>query len=213
MGQILRVSIKGDLPGGEVWSVNPCWEINGQLGAPVSPAQALTIATALGAVTVNSSLQACMAVGTRVLGYRVESRSLAGVLESQAEFTRPTPVNGNGGTVLPYNSAIVISLRTPGVGASSRGRLYWPATGIALQAADYRISAASAGGIATGAKTYLSAMEAAIKATLPEANLTVWSRKTANFHDVNAIQVGNVVDSQRRRRDALIEGYTAVVFP
>jgi hypothetical protein len=56
-------------------------------------------------------------------------------------------------------------------------------------------------------------MEAAIKATLPEANLTVWSRKTANFHDVNAIQVGNVVDSQRRRRDALIEGYTAVVFP
>jgi len=59
----------------------------------------------------------------------------------------------------------------------------------------------------------LSSMETAIKATLPEANLTVWSRKTANFHDVNSLQVGNVLDTQRRRRDTLIEAYTAVTYP
>ena len=213
MAQILRVSIFGNLPGGEVWSTNPCWEINGTGGAPVSPAQALAIATALGGVTVPTTVSSAMAPGTSIAGYRVEARSLAGTLESQAEFVRPTPVAGVGSPVHPFQTSLVVSLRTPGVGPSSRGRLYWPATGMPLGAADYRVSAANVGGFVTGMKTYLSSMETAIKATLPEANLTVWSRKTSNFHDVNQLQVGNVLDTQRRRRDTLIEAYTATSYP
>jgi len=115
--------------------------------------------------------------------------------------------------VHPHSTAMVLSLRTPGVGPSARGRLYWPATGQAISNVDYRVSAANMGTILAGLKTYLSGLEAAIKATLPEANLTVWSRKTLNFHDVNSFQLGNVLDVQRRRRDALIEGYSAVAYP
>jgi len=213
MAQILRVSIIGNMPGGEVWSTNPCWEINGTGGAAVSAAQALAIATALGGVTIPSALQAAMGPNTTLTGYRVEARSLTGTLESQGEFIRPTVVTGSGATSHPHGTAVVVSLRTPGVGPSSRGRMYWPATGQVLNASDYRITAALTGGLVTGFKTYLSAMETAIRASLPNANLTVWSRKTANFHDVNSLQVGNVLDSQRRRRDALIEAYTTVSYP
>ncbi len=213
MAQILRVSLIGDMPNGEVWSTNPCWEINGTGGAPVSPAQALAIATALNTVAVPSTVTALWAGTTRLTGYRVEARSLAGALESQAEFVRSTPIVGTGTQVHPHSTAMVLSLRTPGVGPSARGRLYWPATGQAISNVDYRVSAANMGTILAGLKTYLSGLEAAIKATLPEANLTVWSRKTLNFHDVNSFQLGNVLDVQRRRRDALIEGYSAVAYP
>lgn len=213
MGQILRVSIKGDMPGGEVWSVNPCWEINGAGGDPVSPATALTIATNLNNVTVPAALTSMMAPTTRVTGYRVESRALDGTLESQAEFTRPTPVPGVGSGVLPYGSALVLSLRTPGVGGSARGRMYWPATGALLFSTNYRLSTPAPATVLAGFKTFLLGIEAVIVAQLPNANLTVWSRTTENFHNVNALRLGDVIDSQRRRRDAILESYSAVSYP
>lgn len=213
VSQILRVSIIGDLPNGEVWSVNPCWEVNGSTGDTVTPAEATTIATAIAAITLPTSLGTMMQSGTTWRGVRVEGRTLAGGLEVQAEAAKATPTNGTGTATHPHGTALVFSLRTPGVGPSARGRMYWPATGQALQSTDYRISTANATSILSGAKTFLSGIETAIKATLPEANLTVWSRATSNFHNVNAIQVGNVLDSQRRRRDALNEAYVATTFP
>jgi hypothetical protein len=154
-----------------------------------------------------------MAPGTTVAGYRVEARDVTGTLESQAEFVRPTASNGTSAIIHPFQTAWVISLRTFGVGARYRGRLYWPATGQALGASDYRVSAANAGAFLAGAKTYLSAMEAVIKATLPDANLTVWSRQYAQFRDISSLQVGNVLDTQRRRRDTLIEAYSSTSYP
>jgi hypothetical protein len=56
-------------------------------------------------------------------------------------------------------------------------------------------------------------MEAVIKATLPDANLTVWSRQYAQFRDISSLQVGNVLDTQRRRRDTLIEAYSSTSYP
>ena len=213
MAQILRVSIRGNMPGGEVWTINPCWEINGSTGAPVTPATAATLATAIAAVAVDVNLKLAMAAGTNVTGCRVEARSLSGTLESQAEAVKGTPDAGTGTAVHPYGTAIVLSLRTPGAGGSARGRLYWPATGQGLNPADYRLSTSNATNLLGGFKTYLSALEAAIKVTLPEANLTVWSRKTTNFFNVTQLQLGNVLDSQRRRRDTLVEAYNAVSFP
>lgn len=213
MAQILRVSVRGAMPGGEVWSVNPCWEIDGNVGAPVSPAMALTIATALGAVALPLAAGQAMAAGTTLTGYRVEARALTGTLESQAEFVRSSAIGGSGAATHPYGTAIVLSLRTPGVGGSARGRMYWPATGQALSSTTYRLATADQTALLAGLKTYLSDMEAAIKVSLPNANLTVWSRKTNNFHDVTSLQLGNVLDSQRRRRDALVEAYSSVSFP
>lgn len=213
MAQILRVSIRGSMPGGEVWSTNPCWEIDGATGAPVTPATAQTIATAIAAVPIDTSLLLAMAAGTTVTGCRVEARSLTGTLESQAEAVKGTPANGTGTSPHPYGTAIVLSLRTPGAGASARGRLYWPATGQALNSADYRLSVSNATNLLASFKTTLVGWENAIKTTLPNANLTVWSRTTANFFNVTSLQLGNVLDSQRRRRDALIEAYTATSFP
>jgi hypothetical protein len=211
--QILRVSIIGTQPGGEVWSTNPCWEINGSTGEAVSQAEALTIATALNAITIPTPLLSCMGTQTRVTGVRVEARQLSGILEAQAEAARATPVVGTGPNIHPHGTSLVCSLRTPGVGPSARGRMYWPATGQALDNTDYRIASANVTSLLTAFKTLLSGMETAIQVTLPEANLTVWSRSTSNFHNVNALQVGNIPDSQRRRRDTLNEAYQGTTYP
>lgn len=213
MAQILRVSIRGTIPGGEVWSTNPCWEINGSGGSPVSPSQALTIATALGQIALPAGITQSWAAHTALTGFRVEARSLAGVLETQAEYVKPVAVAGSGTVILPVVTALTLSLRTPGVGPSARGRLYFPLTSASLATATSRVGGSQVTSLLAAYKAFLLNMETAIQATLPNANLTVWSRTTENFHNVNSLQLGDVPDVQRRRRDQLIEAYQSGSFP
>src|SRR6187551_1381009 len=120
--QILRVSINGTMPGGEVWSVNPCWELDGSVGVTVTQADALTIATAISALTLPTGLQNMMGANTFWTGTRVEARQVTGALDAQADAAKTTPTNGSGNTVHPFQTSVVISLRTSGVGAQYRGR-------------------------------------------------------------------------------------------
>lgn len=214
MADLLRVSVQGALPGGEVWSVNPVYSIGGDFGAPVSAAQALTIATAIDALTISAGITGIFAAGTTITGNRVEARALNGVLETQAEHVRGAPVNGTvAASPHPYQTAVVCSLRTTTPGPSGRGRLYFPATGATLAIGNYRMTPAVVNSTLLGIKTLLSGIQGAIDVTLDGVALAVWSRKTLALHVVNNVQMGDVLDTQRRRRDALTENVTAVAYP
>lgn len=213
MAEIMRVSIMGALPGGEVWSVNPVYSIGADFGVPVSAVQAQTIATAIAALTVSTGITQMMSTSTTVTGCRVEARSIAGVLETQAEAVKGTPVPGTGASPHPYQTSIVASLRTATPGASGRGRLYFPATGVTVQSANLRVGTGFPNSFGLGVKTYLSAINGAIAATLTGVSLVVWSRATNQLHTVTGINVGDVLDTQRRRRDTLIENITAQTYP
>lgn len=211
--QVLRVSLNGAMPSGEVWSVNPVYSIGGDFGVPVSATQAQTIATAIANITPGAALLGAMAPSTTFVGCRVEARSAAGVLESLAEGVRATPLNGTGSTIHPYQTAMVFSLRTASAGGSGRGRLYWPATGIGLGSADYRLIPATATSLLAGMKSYLTSINAAIAATLTGVSLGVWSRLGNSIQPVTSLQLGNVLDTQRRRRDTLIEAIQSTTYP
>jgi hypothetical protein len=213
MADLLRVSIIGAMPGGEEWSVNPVYSIGGDFGTPVSATQAQTIATAIAAIAVPTGILAQVASSTTFQGCRVEARSLAGVLESQAEGIKAVATPGSGGSGKPFQTSAVSSLRTARAGASGRGRLYWPVTGISLATATLRPSAADMTSLTSGVKTYLSGIQTAIDATLDGVALAVWSRKLLDLFVVTSIQMGDVLDVQRRRRDQLIESYTTVSYP
>lgn len=214
MATIIRVSIMGAMPSGEVWSVNPVYRLGSGLGTTVSAAQCQTIATAIAARVVPTGLMNALSTSTTVTGCRVEAREMDGSLNAQAEAVKATPTAGNGGTTAhPYQTAIVASLRTSTVGARGRGRLYWPATGMLLTVATLRVSAANVSSILSGMKTYLSGISTDIDTTLGGNTLGVWSRASADTHAVTSIQMGDVLDVQRRRRDQLIESYSSVTYP
>ena len=202
----------GQMPSGEEWSVNPCWNIS-DFGVSTTPLQIQNVATALAASAVNGSLMSVMSSSTTLTGYRVEARSYAGVLENQAEAVRSTAVPGTGSVYHPFQTSWVVSLRTSQVGASGRGRLYFPATGQVLQVGTLRPLPASSTAFLTGVYTTLQSMQTAIRATFAGANLAVWSRKMGIANNVTALQNGDILDTQRRRRDSLVEAYTNQVWP
>jgi len=212
MASVIRVGILGGLPGGEVWSVNPCFFL---LSEPteITSAEALTIATAINALVVPTGLRNLLSGITSFTGIRVEARDRTGALESQAEVVKAAPVNGGGAVAHPYQTSLVTSLRSGFPGGQGRGRLYWPATGIQLDAATLRADPAAATAALSGIKTYLGQIQAAIAVTAGPTNLTVWSRTGSAFHAVTSLRQGNVLDTQRRRRDALAESYSELAYP
>ena len=213
MADLLRVSIIGAMPNGEEWSVNPVFAVGGDFGTPVSQTQAQTIATAIQAISAGNDLRGLMATSCNINSIRVEARSVDGSLETQAEANLTSPQAGSGGTnAHPFQTAMVFSLRTATPGATGRGRMYWPATGVALTVATLRPSSSVVSAALIGMETYLSAIEAAIEVTLTGVALSVWSRKLSALRTVTSLQAGDVLDVQRRRRDALIENYASVAY-
>lgn len=214
MASVIRVSILGTMPGGEVWSVNPCFFLENE-PTEITGSEALTIATAIDAIVVPTGIRAWMNTSTFVTGVRVEARDHQGLLEAQAEHTKGTAIVGTGTQSHPYQTSTVTSLRTVTAGARGRGRLYWPATGAVVIPSTLRMDSTILGQGLTGVRTYLAAFETAIATTAGPNSLAVWSRTTPGgaFHAVVNIRQGDVLDTQRRRRDALAESYTELTFP
>jgi len=212
---VIRVSILGAMPNGEVWSVNPVWQIGGvSTTEDVTAEMAQTMATAVAAIVVPTGLQSAIGPGVSVTGCRLEARKWDGTLATQAEAFKASPTVGTGTVSHPFQTSIVASLRTAGIGGSGRGRLYWPGTGVPIQNTLLRPTAATVTSILSGMKTYLTSITAALNVTLfNDPILSVWSRTNSSTLPVNSIQMGDVLDTQRRRRDALIEAVQALSFP
>jgi len=212
MADLIKVSILGTLPGNEVWSVNPVFAVT--TGAVISYAECIAIVNAVNALTVPSGVRSIMSTSTYVTGCRVEARTAAGVLEALAEGNISSPVVGQGSMPHPFQTSLVSSLRTTTPGGSGRGRLYWPATGATIDAPTLRMTSSSASTALTGIKSYLNLIQTAVDASVDETvALAVWSRTTGQLPTVNSIQVGDVLDTQRRRRDKITETLTVASFP
>jgi len=212
VASVIRVSILGTMPGGEVWSVNPCWFLNDE-PASITQAEALAIATAVDGITVPTNVRAAMNADTKISGNRVEARDRAGLLEALGEHTRATAIPGTGTNPHPYQTSTVTSLRSAFPGGQGRGRLYWPATGAQVDGPTLRFTSTFTGSFLTGVRQYLTLIEAAVAASAGPCALSVWSRTGSAFHKVITIRQGDVADTQRRRRDTLSESYTELSYP
>jgi hypothetical protein len=82
-----------------------------------------------------------------------------------------------------------------------------------VDAPTLRIPIATAGTFLTGVRTYLAALEAVVTASVGASELCVYSRKGTAFHKIVRIQQGDVLDTQRRRRDAIAEAYQVLTYP
>lgn len=112
------------------------------------------------------------------------------------------------GNPLPPEVAIVASLRTALAGASYRGRMYLPAPRAGLVTSVGNIDATSVTTIATAVAAGFTAVEA--DTTYGSTIGCVYSRKLRIISSVESVDVGNVFDAQRRRRNSFQESRTSV---
>lgn len=214
----IRVLLRGAIGTAEVWSVGPAYnETTNVTGWDQGQGQAA--ADAVAAVAVPAPLMSIVGSATTGTTVRVERRSDAGILLGAAEANWAGFTGAKGITRCPPQTSIVLSLRSNVPGSRGRGRLYWPALGANVVSATGRLEAPSASSLAGAARSYLDLIETALKEQLAgspsliDYHLAVVSPTTGGRTDITRIQVGDVLDTQRRRRDRLPEAYAVVAYP
>lgn len=119
-----------------------------------------------------------------------------------------TDYHGSGGQILPQSSW-VISLRSGfSTGEANRGRCYIPHSQLALATGTPRASLGAVSDAVDAAATFIGAVNTAFAVLTTDPIVQILSRKGSGAaRPVTAVRVGDVNDTQRRRRAQLAESY------
>jgi hypothetical protein len=218
----IKTIFKGAIGSVETWSTSISWGVFGLAADTPDQGEADGLLAALRAsaavTTPPNALRTLMSTGVNLNAIRLERRAEDETVLNVAEGLLTTPTSGLGTATKTPQDSLVFSLRTTTPGPKGRGRLYWPAVGATLSAS-YQLSAPTAATVATDAQTWLKAIGLAMNgywASVSSVRTAVLSVRSVTDHvcrDVNQLQIGSVLDTQRRRRDSLPETYTSVTYP
>lgn len=159
------------------------------------------------------NLQSALSQSNGFSKVRVESRE--GTTLLQAGESASGLETGNGAGVLPPQCAAVFSLRTGRPGRSYKGRMYWPATGVSPESSTGRMGNTFATALLGDYVEMLSDVATLANGIMgPGSQLApvVYSTKLDLVTPVTTIALGNVIDTQRRRRDKLAETYISEAY-
>lgn len=219
MAKYVRLSLKGGLGPSEVWSVNPVLDPANDISFDFDQANFDAFVQAVAGITLPTTLKQGLSSAGNLRAVRAELRDTneSGFIGA-SEYTLPTPVAGTGSPTKPPQTAMVASLRTASATAAGRGRLYWPALGTAIDATTLRLASGAAQVVANDVASYLTQIANQAKASLTPVSLvqfgvSVYSPTKSSLTPVTNIRVGDVLDTQRRRRDAMPEQFATRVFP
>lgn len=123
------------------------------------------------------------------------------------EYTSGYPVGSVSTTQLPPQNSVVISHRTQQIGSHGRGRMFLPTlTSAALSGA--KIQSATVDDIVEAHQALLAAL-ADLGGGDGNIRPIVTGKPYVDYAVINSIRVGNVMDTQRRRRNRITEVYTS----
>lgn len=206
----------GSLPGGEEWSCGLRFSETG--GDTLNPDNDWDMEELLAhfvekITTFHSDGQAHIGTSAKLQFVKFNKIKVDGRYQDLNSNTATFPdVAGGGGpaNVHPNQCALVVTLLTDVQrGPGSKGRFYLPAPAVAVQP-DGLISQGVADDVRTAARTLIEALsDVPGPDGLTPANVVVMSRKAGkpSARRVTGIQVGRVIDTQRRRRRSLPENY------
>jgi len=212
----------GTLPGGEIWS-NSLRASSGDTGAdadvptegeltdwltgPLQEAVASWHSRATSRISTSAKLLYVKANAVDIYGHYLQENTL--------EYLYPSPLpGGSSAAVMPNQVALVVSLTTRYQrGPAHRGRFYSPLPSIVV-GADGRIPAGEAQNVADSAATFITeAGDTAGPDFVVPIKIVVMSAGGAGGKTeiVTGVEVGRVLDTQRRRRTELDEDYQSHV--
>lgn len=164
-------------------------------------------ALALADYGLTSTIADRMSTAVRVTGVRIEQRTEMDVLVSAGEAAKNPTQAGAGTASKPFQTSLAVGLRTENVTRQGRGRMFWPMLSMPLNTTTLRIDAAITQALATAFWTFLTGTGERIQLALAAGPFdpAVFSRVGAAIRPVVRVEVGDVLDVQRKRRDKAIE--------
>lgn len=211
-----RVNISGTLAGGEVWSTSIRFALASNPSVPAVGNGGLTEWALEGRDILEQNLGIllnCLSTDGKITGCQTQIINNDGTLAFQSPVIICNE-SGLGTPNMPYQSAVVISALTGVPGASHRGRHFWPIVGgKALTGGRITTPTLPADILTDWRQTVNEFCSAAQTTGEGLAVPVVYSPTLNSVTVVTEYRCGDVVDTQRRRRDNLKETYSTVPFP
>lgn len=187
---IVRYDLRGNIGGADVFQCGFHAETDADLTA-----SATTVAAAIPALV--ASLWPASIVWKSVRANEINEAS--GAIVRVAEVVVPT-TTASGALPLPAEVALCVTIR-PVTGLIA-GRFYLPSPSVGGLDANGNLTSAAQGVFADRLQVFF---QTALGASSSPIRLGVYSRKNHNYVGAQSIEVGSVFDSQRRRRNKLVE--------
>ena len=192
----------------ESWSFNLRFgSEDNQSGGGGTVTQAMADAAALACRAMITSTDARFSTATHFDEVRVYPIGANGKMTAEPNIAAPTePTKGPvSGPHLPFQSSLVVSLTANGIGKGKRGRFYLPMQCLEVTTSG-TVQPAQMATVVPAVVTFLNALNDGA-ATTPNQALGISGSTGAQgtFRTVRHITVGNVIDTQRRRRRSLVE--------
>lgn len=126
-----------------------------------------------------------------------------------------TPAAGSQGLV-PPQSSIVLSTRSGlTTGSANFGRMYLPHTMPPIVANTPLVGSGDTAAIATAAATFVNGVNTDVSAAVSQTVTAMIMTQVLGgvSKSINQVAIGNVIDTQRRRRNQLVETYAFATIP
>lgn len=218
----IKTIVLGGIGSSEVFSTSMTWRNFELFGASMKQEMIESLSRRLVSTILSAAvpqpLKTLMSNAAQLRGWRVEQHDEDERLTNVAESFYAAPMPGTGSPSKTPQDSLVFSLRTSTPGARGRGRMYWPAIGASL-GPDFKLTSPTAASVAAAAATLAKLVGDQINAEWSAnsmavtAELAVRSTTDHASRKVERIQVGDVLDTQRRRRDNLPETYVVQPYP
>lgn len=208
--QHLAYTFEGDLPGSELWTITlrTVAAVGDDSECAAMALQANEAFTTFWNAT--GGIHAFNPAGVTFRKVTCRSVSAAGVTVAQGESSLITPSPGIASSQgAPNQSALVVTLVTARPGRTGRGRVYLPFLSPIFQAGTDRIADTGRDAVCFSFSAFITTMNLNDDGgTFGPFDIAVQS--TVNMAappPVTSVRVGNVVDTQRRRRNKVVEQY------
>jgi hypothetical protein len=209
----LAYTFQGKLPSAEEWTIT--LRTNAAIASDIQCAGMALLAADEFTTMWNAANSFTNFNPTGVTLEKVVCRSItaAGLTVAQGEASPTVATNGtNSSHGSPNQVALVVTLQTARTGRTGRGRVYMPFLSPALGASEDHLSVVTTQPLADAFGDFVTAMNAITTGTSGPFTISVQS--TVNFAappPVLSVRVGNVLDTQRRRRNKVVETYVSRV--
>lgn len=212
--KVNRVTMSGTMYAGqEIWTTG-FWAGSTTADAP-APTEEAAEAIATDWQTFFTSASVKIAYLFKTATIKITPYSAAGVIDVAGikSYSYPTAIEGahTGNGNPPQCSVVATLVAGSGIGNGGKGRMYLPGVGSGIDTTGH-LATGDANSIASALGTFF----ANVNASIDSPGIAINAAKTApitGFLAVNraltVVRVGNVFDTQRRRRNALAESYSS----
>lgn len=214
--KVVRVTLAGTMFNGvENWSTG--FFLGKKDADAAAPTQAAADAVRTAWTTFMSASSSGISSAYKFTSCKLASMGADGkTIDDEVVYSYPTGTvsGGNNGAILPPQCAVVVTLTSARPrGRASKGRMYLPGI-VGPVSSDGKVGATLMGTMPPALQTFFNALDGSIDIAdsliLASRGEGLGGGLLAQNDWVTGIRVGDVIDTQRRRRNGLTEVYTTL---